>query len=123
MTVWTTKDSGHRAEFASGMVRDTQDGKARFDLLLAAGVPYEAQFLTRCAELMARGADKYADRNWEQANSAEELGRMMASALRHVMQWAAGDRSEDHAAAAVFNLMAYEMTLWKMEQEEMGEAA
>jgi hypothetical protein len=60
MTAYETKDSGARAEFDSGMKRDTEDGKARFDLLLAEGVPYEAQLLTRFAELMARGAVKYS---------------------------------------------------------------
>ncbi len=116
-----TKDSGERAEFTSGMVRDTQTGKARFDLLIAAGVPYEAQFLTRFAELMARGAEKYADRNWEQANSQEEIDRMKSSALRHLMQWASGDRSEDHAAAVCFNLLAAETTRYKIDRAERVE--
>lgn len=31
---YVTKDSGVRAEYASGMVRDTQDGKPRFDLVI-----------------------------------------------------------------------------------------
>ena len=30
-TVYTTKDSGKRVEFDSGMKRDTQDGKPRYD--------------------------------------------------------------------------------------------
>ena len=43
-----TKDSGVREEFASGMKRDTQNGKPRYDLL-------DRAFLKRWAELMARG--------------------------------------------------------------------
>jgi hypothetical protein len=114
---FTTKDSGERATFASGMVRDTNAGKARFDLLLAENVSYGDQFLTRVAELFARGADKYHDRNWEQANSTEELSRMRESAFRHFVQWASGDRDEDHAAAVVFNLLAFETTKSKMDRE------
>lgn len=116
MTEYETKDSGSRATFASGMQRDTQAGKARFDLLIPLDVPYEGQLLTRLAALMARGAEKYDPRNWEKANSAEELERMKASAFRHFMQWATGESDEDHAAATIFNLLAYETTKYKVEQ-------
>lgn len=112
---FVTKDSGARAQFESGMVRDTQEGKARFDLLIPLDVPYEAQFMTRVAELLARGAEKYESRNWEQAAGEEELERFKASALRHLMQWVAGDTDEDHAAAVVFNLLGFETTKWKLE--------
>ena len=106
--VYETLDSGERQEYASGMRRDLQDGKARFDLLFAEGVPYEDQFFTRVAGLLERGAGKYGDRNWEKANSNEELDRFKASAMRHLAQWITGEQDEDHAAAVVFNLMAYE---------------
>ena len=72
-TKYETKDSGVRAEFDSGMVRDTQDGKARFELLLTLGVPYSDQLLTRVGELLARCAAKYDSRNWEKAAGEEEL--------------------------------------------------
>ena len=111
-----TKDSGQRATFDSGMQRDTEQGKARFDLMIPNGVPYADQFLTRVAELMGRGAEKYDDRNWEQANSLEELARMKSSAYRHFMQWVCGETDEDHAAAVVFNLIAFETTALKMER-------
>ena len=111
---YVTKDSGERAEYASGMVRDTDKGKPRFDLLLPLGVPYEQQMLTRFAALMARGAEKYSERNWEQANSPAEVERMKSSALRHMMQWLAGETDEDHASAVFFNIMAAEATEWRM---------
>lgn len=111
---YVTKDSGARAEYASGMVRDTQEGKARFALLFPKGVPYRAQFLTRVAELLARGAEKYDARNWELAAGAEELDRFEESALRHFIQWLTGETDEDHAAAVVFNLMAAETVKAKM---------
>lgn len=115
---FVTKDSGSRQQFESGMQRDTQDGKARWDLLFPLDVPYENQFLTRVADLLARGAEKYDARNWEQASGAEELERFKASALRHMMQWVAGDREEDHAAAVCFNLLGYETTLYKLENND-----
>lgn len=112
---FTTKDSGERALYDSGMVRDTEAGKARFDLLWPEGVPYSAQLLTRFAELMARGAQKYGDRNWEKADSKEEQDRMKSSAQRHMAQWVNGEIDEDHAAAVMFNLMAAETVKYKRE--------
>ena len=112
---FVTKDSGKREEYDSGMVRDTQDGKPRYDLLLPRGVPYRDQFLTRVAELLARGAEKYSERNWEAATGSSELDRFKSSAFRHLMQWMVDESDEDHAAAVVFNLLAYETTKWKMD--------
>lgn len=114
---YITKDSGKRVEFDSGMVRDTDEGKPRFDLLRPLGVPYKHQMLTRFAELMARGAKKYTSRNWEQASGQEELDRMKGSALRHAEQWFHGETDEDHAAAVFFNITAYEATKYKMENQ------
>lgn len=96
-----TKDSGERAQFDSGMVRDTDTGKPRYDLIPL--LP-----LKRLAELYARGAQKYAERNWEQANSQAELDRFKASAFRHLAQALNGERDEDHWSAAVFNVFAAE---------------
>jgi len=115
---YITKDSGERAEFESGMVRDTDKGKARWDLLIPEGVPYQAQMLTRFADLMARGAEKYDPRNWEQANGEEELARFKGSALRHLMQWFCGEIDEDHASAVLFNVLAFESTKYKIEESE-----
>lgn len=114
---YETKDSGARQEYDSGMRRDLQDDKPRFDLLLVDGQPYEEQFLTRFAALLERGASKYGPRNWQLADSQEELDRFRASGLRHMMQWASGERDEDHAVAVAFNLMAYEYVQWKLKQE------
>ena len=114
---FVTLDSGVRASYDSGMVRDTQEGKARFDLLRPRGVPYDEQFMTRVANLMTRGAEKYGFRNWEVADSEEEIERFEGSAERHMQQWLAGETDEDHAAAVVFNLLAAETTRWKMMQD------
>lgn len=114
MSTYTTLDSGERAEFDSGMQRDTEAGKPRFDLLVPEGIPFADQLLTRFAALMARGAEKYTERNWEQADSEAELARMRSSAFRHFMQWLCGETDEDHAAATMFNLMAHEATAYKL---------
>ena len=102
-----TKDSGKRVEFKSGMRRDTNEGKARYDLV------YEPM-LTRWAELMARGAEKYGENNWMLANSEEEMTRFKASAARHFVQWLRGDVDEDHASAVFFNVSAVEMLKEKL---------
>lgn len=118
---YVTKDSGERVAFESGMIRDTERGKPRFDLLLPLGIPYREQLLTRFADLMARGAEKYQARNWEQADSEDELARAKSSAFRHFVQWMAGESDEDHAAAVMFGLMAAEAIEWKMTKREVDE--
>lgn len=95
--MFETKDSGERQQFVTGMVRDTQKGKARFDLCYK-------PLLWRWAELMARGAEKYGDNNWMKAATEEELQRFKASAERHLQQFLRGDVDEDHAAAVLFNI-------------------
>lgn len=101
---YTTKDSGKRQEFETGMVRDTQEGKARFDL-----IPTES--LRRLADLYSRGAIKYEENNWKKG---QPLSRAYASLYRHLIQWREGDRSEDHMAAVAWNafaIMFYEETM------------
>jgi hypothetical protein len=111
---YVTKDSGIREAYETGMVRDSQEGKPRFDLLWAEHVPFTEQFLTRVAGLAQRGADKYGERNHERSRTQEELSRFRASALRHLMQWIAGETDEDHMAAVVMNLFMAETCAWKM---------
>ena len=116
--VYKTKDSGNRQAYDSGMVRDLQDGKPDFYLCIPKGIRYEEQMLTRFAGLMTRGIEKYGYRNWEKANSEEELDRFKASALRHMMQWVCDENDEDHASAVLFNIIAYETTKIKLQLKE-----
>jgi hypothetical protein len=113
-----TKDSGVREQFDSGMQRDTEAGKPRFDLMIPKDVPYQDQLITRFAELLGRGAEKYEDRNWEKATGEEEIARAKSSAFRHFMQWFCGERDEDHAAAVIFNLLVVETTRTKVMRDE-----
>lgn len=94
-----TKDSGARIDYESGMRRDVQDGKPRYDLIPV--MPHR-----RLAELYTRGAEKYGDHNWELANSPDEVERFRGSAERHFMQWKAREDDEDHAIACVWNIFA-----------------
>lgn len=93
-----TKDSGKREEFAGGMVRDTQGDKTLFHLV------YDGPMFKRWAELLTRGAKKYAEKNWMKASGDAEFNRFKASAARHFFQWYTGDQDEDHAAAVIFNV-------------------
>ena len=97
---YETLDSGKRQDYASGMRRDTNEGKPRYDLI-------PTMPLRRLAELYARGAEKYGDSNWLLANSEEELQRFKASMLRHLYQAIEGETDEDHWIAVVWNIFAY----------------
>ncbi len=103
------KDSGKRAEFASGMVRDTSEGKTRF-----LGIRFGPMFW-RWASHCTKGQQKYPDPtpgvpNWTLANSEEELQRFKESAATHFEQWLRGDTDEDHAAGVFFNINGAEYT-------------
>jgi hypothetical protein len=99
----SVKDSGERQEFETGAVRDTGTGKGRFDLL-------PSYAITRVAQHFENGAVKYADENWRKGIP---LRRYLDSALRHLFKFLEGQRDEDHAAAAAWNILAL------IETEEM----
>lgn len=92
---FVVKDSGTRQQFVTGAQRDTQEGKGRFDLL-----PSHA--LTRLAQHFENGAKKYDDDNWRKGIP---LNRYLDSALRHLVKFMDGERDEDHAIAAAWNIM------------------
>ena len=91
------QDSGARQNFSTGSVRDTNEGKARFDLISLLGS-------YRLAMHYANGAKKYGDRNWEKG---QPLSRYIESAERHNFKLKMGFMDEDHEAAAVWNLLAF----------------
>jgi len=109
-----TKDSGARKEFESGMRRDLQEGKPRFDLIYK-------PFLFDWAMLMARGAEKYTENNWMLANSVEELNRFKASAFRHFFQLMNGETNEAHHVAVAFNLAGIQYLMKKLNCDINGE--
>lgn len=88
------KDSGQREEMDTGSVRDTREGKGRFDLI-------SPIFLERFAKHTENGAKKYGAMNW---TKGQPLSRFMDSALRHLNKFLEGNRDEDHLAAAAWNI-------------------
>lgn len=90
------EDSGDRIDYGTGAVRDVETGKGRFDL-----IPYDP--LRRLAIHYENGANKYQERNWEKGIP---VSRCFSSAIRHLFRWLAGSRSEDHLAAAAWNIFA-----------------
>ena len=92
---FVTKDSGKHIEYATGMKRDTNEGKGRYDLISPLA-------LRRLAQILERGAVKYDAHNWEKGSP---YSRLMESTLRHLNQYLEGMRDEDHLAAAMFGCM------------------
>ena len=112
MDNFTIKDSGERKTFSTGMQRDSGVTTLRPDLIWLPGIE-------RLAELYGKGALKYAERNWEKAETQEELNRFLASAWRHFFKYMRGDRDEDHMAAVIFNLFGAEMVRQKLEAKRV----
>lgn len=96
MTEYETKDSGKREEMPTGSVRDSREGKGRFDLIS----PFA---LRRLAGVYERGAVKYAARNWEKG---QLFSRFLDSAKRHLECFHMGWTDEDHLAQAAWNIFA-----------------
>ena len=112
MADFEVKDSGAREEFDSGMCRDTEEGKADYTLI------YDGPLMDRYAEHLTKGAEKYGRRNWQNANSSEEMERFRRSAARHFRQWMQGLQDEDHAAGVMFNMNAYEYVKDRLAEPE-----
>lgn len=93
----SVKDSGARQDFTTGSVRDTNEGKPRFDLITPIAL-YEL------AIHYANGSKKYGDRNWEKG---QPLHRYIESLERHLFKEKMGFVDENHAAALIWNAMAY----------------
>jgi hypothetical protein len=106
---FTIKDSGKRKFFESGMQRDSED-KIRYDLI-------PVWFLERFAEHLTKGAKKYKPRNWELAETEEELERFIQSAWRHFIALLRNETDEDHMAALTFNLCGIEMVREKLKSK------
>lgn len=82
--------------FATGAVRCADADATRYDLITPIG-------LKRVAMAYAEGAAKYSDFNWERGM---DLTTILNHLLKHVYQYLAGDRSEDHLGHAAWNALA-----------------
>jgi hypothetical protein len=92
------KDSGTRQTYSTGAQKEEQttEGKGRMDLLPIIS-------LVRVAEIYRKGAEKYADRNWEKGLP---LSRFIDSGLRHIFQYIEGKQDEDHLAQGIWNFIS-----------------
>ena len=91
-----SNDDEEREIFSTGAVRDTSEGKPRFDLISPVAMEKLAKHLTE-------GAKKYGCRNWEKGIS---LNRHAQSLLRHLSKFQLSvEDGEDHLTAAFCNLM------------------
>jgi hypothetical protein len=88
------KDSGARDVLPTGAMREPSKDRGAYELLPPRAVK-------RLAVHLERGAKKYAPNNYLKGLPLE---RFLQSGLRHLFQYLGGDRTEDHLAAALFNV-------------------
>lgn len=106
------KDSGVRQNFETGSVRDTDEGKGNPCL-----VPTYP--LRRLAVHYQNGAVKYKRNNWRKG---QPISRYYDSAQRHLWAFAEGDTSEDHLAAAMWNICSIIQTQKDVEDGYLDES-
>jgi hypothetical protein len=132
---FVVKDSGQRAQFASGMVRDVTEGKTHWWRVRI------GPMLRRWAEHVTKAAAKYPDispmvPNWTLAVGQEERARFLDSLDRHMAVYMTYELTgvniedpnnptrepltEDHAAAIMFNLNGVEFVKEKMNRDFTG---
>lgn len=87
---------GEKEQTVHGAVRESAQGRGRFDLL-----PYES--LEALAIWYELGAAKYAERNWEKGLSVKDCINRM---IRHALKAGNGWTDEDHLAAVMWNAAA-----------------
>ncbi len=83
--------------FKTGAKRDGNEGKVRPDLI-------SPKMLKALGKVMAEGAKKYGERNWEKGIPQEVFKE---SASRHYVSWMDNQDDEDHAAKLIFNIMGW----------------
>jgi hypothetical protein len=81
--------------FATSAIRDSSDSKSRMDLIS----PFA---LEKLGDLLASGAKKYGERNWEQGIS---ISRHLQSLYRHLINFQQGKTDEDHLTSIFCNTM------------------
>ncbi len=103
------KRTGKNENFKTGSRRDSREGKGRFDLL-------PARALLRLARRFEDGAKNYGDRNWEKG---QPVSRFIDSASRHINCYLAGERDEDHLAAAAWNILCAADTIDRIQEGKL----
>lgn len=99
-------------QFITGSQRDNPTGKPRYDLI-------PTEWLDSLAERLEFGAKAYGEDNWR---LGQPIQRLIASAMRHLVQFRDGDESENHAGAVAWNLLAAQWTLKEIKAGRLPEA-
>lgn len=86
--------NGKRTTYESGALRSDRTGRGRYDLI-------SPHALKRLAVQYEEGGRQKGERNWE---LGFPISRALCSAIGHIMDQLVGDRSEDHYAAASWQL-------------------
>jgi hypothetical protein len=89
------KQSDDNTQFSTGAQRDDRKGKLRMSLM-----PHKG--LDRIMKRYLDGAETYGENNWLKGMPYSAL---YDSAQRHLMQFWQEDSSEDHLAAAAWNII------------------
>jgi hypothetical protein len=103
------KDSGKRHQFATGAVRDIQEGKGMPHLL-----PSHA--LKRLSKHFENGAKKYSPNNWRKGIL---LSAFLDSAFRHWCDARDCLHDEDHMAALMWNAACFMETAEMIKQGKL----
>jgi hypothetical protein len=107
------KDNGTREVFSTGAHREAKVGRGRFDLL-----PGDA--LDVIAKHFEAGAKGKGDRNWEKGIP---FSSYLNSTLRHLLNgYMVGDDTEDHLAAAAWNLLCMIATRQRIKKGALPES-
>ena len=93
-------DTGARAQYKTGAVRDASTGKGHFHSIPPAS-------LRRIAKRFEDGARKYSKDNWMKGIP---LSHYQDSLIRHILAWAEGDQTEDHIGAVLWNAACADWT-------------
>jgi len=93
MSGYEIKETATKAQFETGAVRSSAEGRGMYDLVPSVVVD-------RLAKLLEKGAAVHGLNNYQKGMN---IRRCMSSLLRHAFQVLDGDETEDHLAAVIFN--------------------
>lgn len=91
-----------RLPYIAAFMETNDVGHLELLLIDVENIENDPLFIERCGTWMAKGAIRYADRNWERGLP---VSRYLSSLLRHLLKWERDEDDEDHAAAIQFNVM------------------
>lgn len=91
-----TKPLPGQVKFSSGSTRSGDADAYRYDLIPAVA-------MKRIAKVFADGGKVHGDRNWERGQPVDVV---LNHGIRHLIEWMAGCRKEDHLAKMAWAMLA-----------------